>query len=298
MSLIATRAPLGSLVLAACLLDVHAAGAAESRKACAQAANKGQELRDAGKLLEAREQFVACARDACPSIVSKQCTTWLQNVDRDTPTVTFRAKDGTGKEVVDVHVSIDDVSRADSLDGRAMPLDPGPHRLLFERAGQVMEQDVTIRVGEKDRIIDVVFPSPVPATPRPAAPAEPPPAPAAAEPAPSRGFHIPLVSVIAGGVGLASFGAMTVFAISASNEEKSLRSSCAPGCSQSSVDSVHTKLLLANVSLGVGVASLAVMTVALVLGNTGGSRAPSATATRIGLAPTPGGAMGGVSGSF
>ena len=76
-----------------------AAEAADSKEACLTAADTGQSLRDDGQYAMARDQFLACARDACPRLVHEQCTEWLRSLDEATPTVVFGAKDEHGNDV-------------------------------------------------------------------------------------------------------------------------------------------------------------------------------------------------------
>ena len=150
------------LVLGVGLLEATPLEAADARHACVQAANESQELREQGKLVEAREKLVACAQSACPSVLAKQCTTWLQALDRDLPSVTFRAKVGTGNEVVDVRVFIDGLARLEMLDGRAIPMDPGIHKFRYVRGEEEQEVTLAVRVGEQNRVIDVRFADPHP----------------------------------------------------------------------------------------------------------------------------------------
>ncbi len=47
---------------------------------CARSAEKAQTLRDAAKLVEAREQLLVCARDVCPRAVTSDCLGWIHDV--------------------------------------------------------------------------------------------------------------------------------------------------------------------------------------------------------------------------
>ena len=234
-------------------------------KECVAAADEGQKLRDDGKLNAAREKFIACAAKACPGAVSKQCSQWLSETEKDMPTMTFRALDDQGKETVDVKVLVDGGKVSDTIDAHALALDPGEHKVRFERAdGRAIEEKVMLRPGEKNRLIELSFQ--VKAAPAPETPKTPPPP---VTPEGDKGFHVPLLGWVGLGVGVAG-GVMTVaFALSANSDESHLRSTCAPSCDSSQKSSIDTKVVLANVGFGIGVVGLGVAVVTTVLANTG-----------------------------
>jgi hypothetical protein len=248
--------------LAAAPLSV-ASPAHAGPKECVAAADEGQKLRDDGKLNAAREKFIACAAKTCPGVVSKQCSQWLVEIEHDMPTLTFRALDEQGKETIDVKVVVDGGTVSQTIDAHALALDPGEHKVRYERPdGRAIEEKVMLRPGEKNRLIELSFqvkPAPV-ETPKVVLP---PPVPE------DHGVRIPLLGWVGLGVGVAG-GVMTAaFAISANGDESHLRSTCAPACNPSDKSSVDTKLVLANVGLGLGIAGLGLAVVTTVLANTG-----------------------------
>jgi len=246
-------------------------------KECIAAADEGQKLRDDGKLTAARDRFIMCAAKACPGAVAKQCSQWLIEAEHDTPTVTFRALDEQGKETLTVRVLIDGTAVAQSIDARALPIDPGEHTVRFELAsGQGVEDKVLVRPGEKNKMIELSFQPKAAATPAakpvPLAP------PVAPSPGEGGGFHIPVLGWVGLGIGVAG-GVMTaIFAVSANSAESDLRSTCAPNCDSSEKSSIDTKVVLANVGLGVGIAGLGLAVVTTVLANTGSKAPPKAAA--------------------
>jgi hypothetical protein len=130
----------------------------KDKKACLDAAERGQSLRDDGKYLDARESFLSCARDVCPRILVQSCTRWLRDLDQDAPTIVLGAKNEEGKDVIDVKVSVDGESFATVLDGKPLLADSGRHVLRFERDGSIpVEQEVVLRAGEKARLVSVVL---------------------------------------------------------------------------------------------------------------------------------------------
>src|ERR1700729_2803743 len=97
---------------------------------CIAASTAGQTLRKQGKLLAARDQMIACARDACPAIVRSHCARWLSEVDAAIPSVVVRAEDAAAGAAIDARLSID--GRPGKLDGQPVRLDPGEHTLSIE----------------------------------------------------------------------------------------------------------------------------------------------------------------------
>jgi hypothetical protein len=75
------------LPLVAAFLSFGRASLADGKAECLAAASRGQTLRDAHSLVEARVQFQACARRECPAIVQTDCGAWLDAVERTLPSV-------------------------------------------------------------------------------------------------------------------------------------------------------------------------------------------------------------------
>jgi hypothetical protein len=266
------------------------------KKECSGAAEKTQRLRSEGKLREAREQALICARAQCPGVIRKDCEPWLSEIDAALPTIVVGAKDG-GKDVIDVKVSIDGTQVATVLEGKAIPINPGSHTFKYEREGsETVEEKVVIREGEKARQVTVVFPSKIVMKDEPKKNLYD----RGADEKPGGGSIVP--GVIVGVLGLAGVGSFFFFHLSAKSDLDDMRVRCAPRCAESDVSDVNTKILIADVSLGAGVVALGIGTYLIL------SR-PSVPKTvqvghvetghlGAGIAPTPGGAIGGISGSF
>ncbi len=240
--------------------SASAFAASEDVKACVAAAEKGQRLRNDGKLKEARDQFVVCARNVCPGAVRKDCEPLLSDIDSRLPTVVIAAKDDAGKDLIDVRVTIDGAVAATKLDGKAITIDPGAHTFRYEHDGSVaVDANVLVHDGEKSRALTVVF-EPVATGPKEVATE----APAEKEkekdksPPPSSGP--PIGGFVLAGIGAVAVGSFVFFDLSAKSSADNLRSTCAPRCAQSDVDSVNTKIIVADVSLGAGVVALGVAT--------------------------------------
>ncbi|MBX3191872.1 MAG: hypothetical protein KF819_33080 [Labilithrix sp.] len=282
--------------LAALLFAAPARAAGPTQKECLAAADDGQKLRDEGKLNTAREQFITCASKSCPAVVAKQCSQWLSDAEREIPSVTFRALDEQGKEILDVKVVIDDVTVAQAIEARALPIDPGEHVVRFERAdGRSVSDKVLLRQGEKNRIIEISFQSKAPApatTPGPVVAAPP------ATPAERSSFHVPTLGWI--GLGVFAVGGVTTvaFAAAANSAESDLRERCAPTCPPSEKGPIDTKIALANVGMFVGIAGLGLAVVSTVLANTGTQAAPAQAKRAPGVSFDVGPTGAGVHGAF
>ncbi len=137
---------------------VTTTGLADDRAACLDAAAKGQTLRNAHKLVEAREQFRVCALAVCPAVVQTDCVGWLADAERALPTVVLEAKSGSGLALVDVKVSIDGQPLVSKLDGQAVAVNAGPHTFHFEgREGASVDQPAVVNEGEKNQAVAVVL---------------------------------------------------------------------------------------------------------------------------------------------
>ncbi len=274
-----------SLGLLALLVAVPAAAATpQDKQACIAASEKAQQLRADSKLMSSREQLLSCARDVCPAVVRKDCARWLAEVEEALPTIVLAARDGAGHDVAAVKVTVDDKPFADKLEGKAQPIDPGSHVFKFEReGGPSLTETVLVREGEKNRIVSVTF-----AAPSDGAAAA---APGKSDAAlPGERVVNPAAWVL-GGVGVAAFASFAYFGISGRSRASELRSTCAPGCAESDVDSVKSKLLIADVSLGVSVVSLGIATYLFLNPTRSESKSVS-------FSPLPGGGALHLSGSF
>jgi hypothetical protein len=203
------------LVQAAALTST--AAFADEKAACLEAVSKGQTLRDEHKLVEARDQFRACARAQCPAVVQTDCASFLEAVEKSLPSVVFTAKDATGAEVSDVKVSVDGQPLVTRLDGAAVAMNPGPHTFVFTSGAVSAKRTATILEGARNQIIGATIATapasratmapPPSVAPLPARPA----AAASTEKAGGAGWF-PVTAISVGGVGLAAGVVLTILA--------------------------------------------------------------------------------------
>lgn len=223
-----------------------------TKQACVQAYVDAQRLRKADKLSEARQKLELCADDACPATVKKDCKAWLDENERDQPTLALSALDLDGKKTITVRVLLDGVSVGDQLPSSPIKVDPGTHKLRFEAEGlEPIEIEVSLQKGEKAREVLADFSKQKKAeASTPAAHAE-------------TGHRVqvirdetPVLVYVLGGVGVLGVASFAYFGSTGKSEEDELADTCAPNCSQSKVDAAHQKMLIADISLGVGAVAL------------------------------------------
>ena len=261
------------------------AARADQTDACIEASVRGQELRDQGKLVAAREQLLVCGVQSCPRLLQKECSEWLADVEARTPSIVIGAIDAEGHDTADVKVTLDGAPFLARLDGQAQPIDPGAHRLTFEHAGSaVLEQQLILREGERRRVVTVRLPPLASSAPR-AAPAAPLPAAPVAAAGPAR----TVAAFGLGGLAVAAGVTFAVLGFGARGDADHLRTTCAPACDPGDVDAVRAKQIGANVALGAGVLAAGAAAVLVFTWP-----APLASGARVAVRPIVGGAIGGI----
>ncbi len=255
-----TRRPLGVLVVGAFLLLPAVSRADDAASSCADRAEKGEILRDAGKLIEARSLFVTCAQESCPLPVRKVCLPWLREIDLRIPTVVPSARDASGRDILDVQMRLDDARVALPLTGAAIPVDPGPHTLRVERAGRApIDTTFLAREGERARIVEIKIrddealaslsvPTPTSPSPRPL---------------------IPTSAFVLGGVSALALGGFAYFGLTGASDYNHLQDTCGSRCASSDVAAVRTKFLVGDISLVVSAVALATAIVVVIAAHAG-----------------------------
>jgi hypothetical protein len=240
------------VAIASAIALVAPAAEALGVEACVRAAEQGQADRRQHALLQARERFLTCASAACPAVVRADCARWLEEVDALVPTIAVRATSSAG----------DDLAAAIEIDGRAVGVpagsavrvDPGAHVIVVRADGfERVERRVVLVEGEKGRTLSVSLSR---VGERRERPAPPPPVNARGGEERSRSPS-PIVWAL-GGVGVAALGSFAFFGLSGRADASDLRSGCNVNgtCTETQVDGVRTKYLVADVSLGIGVVAL------------------------------------------
>ncbi len=201
----------------------HGDSAMSAKQRCALAYEKTQIERARGKLVDARKQALSCSSPSCSTYVTQDCTVWLAELDATLPTVILVATDAAGAAAKAVRVTVDGEALTEPLDGAATPLDPGKHKVRFELGAEVIEQEVTIRGGEKNRRLTATFKSTPPVARPSTAPAAPP---LAADRAAKGSGGVPTWAWLSGAGGLASLGVGAAFGVSALEAHRTLVEKC------------------------------------------------------------------------
>jgi hypothetical protein len=178
----------------------------------------------------------------CPVLVREDCATFERALSASLPSVVFAAIDANGQSTSEPVVSVDGGPATFRLDNRAVPLDPGSHRIRFQRGdGSAREFSVSLAVSEKDRRVVADFRPPIAEARGPSSAAR-------------------TAIIVSGGVAVAALGSFTYFALSGKAIESDLES-CKPNCQDpEELDRMHSRYLWADVSLGVALVSLGVGT--------------------------------------
>jgi hypothetical protein len=240
------RRALGAVLGAAVLFHGEKAwcadGAAPSKDACFDSYEASQRLRQSARLRAAHEQLLICAQEACPAFVRRDCTQWLADTDASTPTIVLTARGPDGGPTQAVSTWMDGVLLTKEIDGRAIPVDPGPHAMRYTLAGLARDERVVVPEGAKnyELVADFTRVAPPPA-PRPEAPTV---------AAPSRG--LPTATWVLGGVAAAGLVSFTAFGIAGR-----VTQGCAPDCTLDQVHSLRADYLVADLSLVTGVVAAA-----------------------------------------
>lgn len=246
----------GALVACVGVLSLAGSASAGVREECLSSSSSAQDLRVEKKLIAARAQLLSCARDACPLVVKRDCVQWLAEVDASMPTLVITARDSAGADVVAARVLLDGAPYLERLEGKALSIDPGVHKIRVESVGAApIEQEIVIVEGEKNRILALtlapiqqarpeppVRPEPTPPPPPPAIVAAEPPTTASSSsvaidthrqvppPAPDRTKTWRLVAIGTVGVGVVAVGVGTWFGLAASSRWDRAQDACGDGC--------------------------------------------------------------------
>jgi hypothetical protein len=219
--------------------------------ACIDAHVAAQREQRAGRLLLAREQALVCSRTGCPEVLVAECTEIRAKLEGATPSVVFAVKDERGGDVVVARVFDGDRLLTERLDGKAVEVDPGEHRFRVELEGEAPRTE-TVLLREGERLRRVTFgaervPSPeeyaLPTAPR-------------AGRGPSSAFWM------LGAAGVAGLGLFAALGGAGLAQRGDLDArGCKPSCPADEVDAMRQLFLAADVSLGLGLASLAAATI-------------------------------------
>jgi hypothetical protein len=194
-----------------------APSASADAAACIAASDNELTLRKEGKFMEARKELVACVDASCPAEVRADCALRLPALNAALPTVVISATDALGNDLSHVDVMVDGAPLTDTLDGRALSINPGSHVFRFEEKGEAaVEKIIVLREGEKDRRVTVQLGS---VSPSPAAALQ-------AAPPPRAWGAYKTAAVISASAGVVALGVGTALGLMASSDWSAAKADC------------------------------------------------------------------------
>jgi hypothetical protein len=208
---------------------------------CIDAHGSGQDQERERELLAAKASFVACGDPACPASIQAECAQMLERVNQALPTVVLASVNANGDDLPSARAFVDGTLVQEKLNGGSIALDPGPHEIKIQwESGAEATRSVIIRQGEKNR--SIVFEAP----------------PREIEAVEVRVDQTKrTIAYVLAGVGVVALGSFAYFGLSGSAKQGEL-DECKPHCEQSAADAMRSDYLIADVSLALGVTSLAV----------------------------------------
>jgi len=284
-----SRCVMGAMVLA---LFWPSLAVADKPRECAEAYEMAQVERKAGHIRAALENLTICASESCPRFLRRDCIQWMSESQSGQPSVVFSVRQN-GVELTSVEIACDGRPLTRVVDGKAVALDPGAHRFTFRIEGaHPTEKQIIIREGERNRIVEVdldgVARQPgkgdAPAALDPAQSVLAPLKSADAPPAPST-LSAPVVSYGLVGLGVLGVSGFAVFGLWGNSQKDNLERTCSPFCRSSQVDEVHTKYIVADTCLAVGLVSLGLATYRFVANHETAPK-PSGKQTSVAVSPS------------
>lgn len=260
-------------VAASFLLAASTARAEEQGDTCVTAYEQAQVLKQKKELVRSKADLRLCTR-VCPSALATDCTNWLNEVEKEIPTLVVSATSNDGQALTGVRVSIDGGPFVGAQSDAPIEVDPGRRRLVVENASGVrVELEITVTPGAKSQPITVRFPASAAKAPG-----------GSGGPAPAYGAR-PVWALGLAGVGLVGMGVGGVLSIIGHMDRSELSSTCAPNCAQAQVDAIATKWVAGGITAGAGLA-LGALGAWLYFRPTHDSAAPTSA---VSVTPLPGG---------
>jgi hypothetical protein len=301
---------LGSVGLALLMATsaAHAQDESPSKASCAQAYESAQESRASGQLQETQKRLSICARPECPSFVQKDCARWLEEVDRELPSVVVSAPGLDAEAAQQMTLQVDGKPVINPLGGAPLALDPGRHELVAATPGHPpVTRVVMAQQGVQSRQVTLDFAGTTEELKPNTVVAD----------AGEEGLSLRPYAYVAWGVGAVGLGMFAVLGTLGRADEQALQDDCpnvttdpalvsSGVCLQSTADEreadYEREFLFADVGLVTGIVGLAAGTALFIVSAAEGSAPDSAASgggdLRVDITPTTGGAFASVGGAF
>lgn len=210
---------------------------------CVAQHDSARQLRLGEQWLEARAAMHACADERCPLAIVADCRDWLDELNRIMPTLLLVIEQSDpSRDWSTLRVELD--GKIILLPDPPAPIEmlPGLHTLRVEvRGHSPIERTITLQKSEKNHLEQIHFAEPRPmllTAPRTASPLARP---------------VPLSTYLLSAGALAAFVGSAGLLVSALHERADAWSNCAPNCTPDVRRSIERRLVLADVSGGVGI---------------------------------------------
>jgi hypothetical protein len=129
-----------------------AAAAEPTKDQCIDANEAAQTLVHSARLRAAKRKLQVCVATSCPGPVREDCAQQMNQIELKIPTIVFEAKDENNRDLSAVRVTMDGQPLVETLEGTAIPLDPGSHTFVFHSEGRGEQTwTLVLHEGEKDR---------------------------------------------------------------------------------------------------------------------------------------------------
>ncbi len=270
------------------LISPPAQGDSGKQEACISTYEGAQRARKDAKLLEARRLLEQCVSGACKAPFAGDCARWLSEVSEAVPSLVVSAVDEQGNDIVDAELAIDGTKVADSLDGKAIELDPGRHSVQISLGARSHKQTVVVRQGEKSRALVFNLAEPQSKSPQPDQPTRP--------VATTRPTPWPVYAL--GGAGIVSAGIGGFLVFQAAGDNSDLNKTCKPNCTQDQVDDVNRKFALGYGGIALGAVLLGASAVVYLTRPEVAAEAARRQKWQANVALVPGGAFGHFGAAF
>lgn len=204
-------------------------------QACFDAFEKTQGARRDGRLIEAKDAAIICSADACPRTLSRDCVKWVGELQALIPGLVFDVRLADGSNLTEVLVTMDGKPLLERVDGKAVPVDPGEHTLVFtSREFPPVTTKIVALEGDRARKVQVVLKKP-----------EQPVSSTLDTPMLKMGRPVPIATWVFAGLGVALFSAAGLTGLVGLNGRARLET-CRPNCTATEVVTVGRTLAFAD----------------------------------------------------
>jgi hypothetical protein len=145
-------------LVAVVILAAPAMSEARENRVCVNAYKRGNQLAREAKFHAAKDAMLGCTKLLCSAALRKECMARVEQLTLDAPTLVPEVTDDRGRPVTDVKITMDGKPWVNRIDGRALPVDPGPHLFTFESRGVVFAKErMVVLQGQRNRALSAAL---------------------------------------------------------------------------------------------------------------------------------------------